>query len=173
MQIASYYTHQPSGQGTVARRGYDPSVPPKADRAVRAGAEPSALAAAVGRIGDRWSLLIVGALLDRPSRFGELLEAVEGIAPNVLSQRLRHLEQEAVVVAQPYSDRPPRFVYELSAAGLELAGALLLLAEWGGRGASLEPHRHGACGTALEARWYCPTCERAVEDDDAGELHAL
>ena len=78
---------------------------------------------------------VIAALLDGPRRFGELQDEVEGIAPNVLTQRLRQLERNALVVARPYSERPPRFVYELSAAGHELAGALRLLAGWGARNA--------------------------------------
>jgi len=135
---------------------------------------PSPLADALARVGDRWTLLVVGALMDGPRRFGDLQEAVPGIAPNILSQRLRHLEREALVVARPYSERPPRMVYELSAAGRELAGALRLLADWGARNSeAAEPARHGACGTPLEVRWYCPTCERTVDDDEADELEYL
>jgi hypothetical protein len=72
------------------------------------------------------------------------------------------------VVARAYSERPPRFVYELTSAGAELAGALRLLADWGARQAeSAEPLRHADCGTALEARWWCPACEVPVDDDAA------
>ena len=135
---------------------------------------PSPLADALARVGDRWTLLVVGALIDGPRRFGDQQEAVPGIAPNILSQRLRHLEREALVVARPYSERPPRMVYELSAAGRELAGALRLLADWGARNSeAAEPARHGACGTPLEVRWYCPTCERTVDEDEADELEYL
>jgi DNA-binding HxlR family transcriptional regulator len=132
--------------------------------------ERSPLGEALAAVGDRWTLLIVEALLDGPLRFGELEEAVEGIAPNILTQRLRRLEQDGLVVAHPYSERPRRFVYELTEGGRELAGALLLLAQWGARHSDAEPVRHAACGTALEARWYCPTCEQAVEDPE-DDLH--
>jgi DNA-binding HxlR family transcriptional regulator len=131
----------------------------------------SPLDEAVARVGDRWTLLIVQALLGGSRRFNDLLEALPGIAPNVLSQRLKHLEREAVVVGQPYSRRPPRLAYQLTASGRELAGALRLLAQWGAeRSGEGEGLRHVACGTLLEARWYCPTCARPVEDDDAGDL---
>ena len=134
----------------------------------------SALSEALDRVGDRWTLLIVEALLDGPHRFGDLKEALPGIAPNVLTQRLRHLEHEALVVAHPYSRRPPRFAYELTEAGGELAGALRLLADWGARHSDrVEPLRHDACGTALEARWWCPSCETAVADDEAAETHLV
>src|SRR6266700_3228801 len=98
--------------------------------------ERSPLADALAAVGDRWTLLVVAALLDAPRRFGELQQEVDGIAPNVLAQRLRQLERNALVIARPYSERPPRFVYELSAAGRELAGALRLLSGWGARNAS-------------------------------------
>jgi DNA-binding HxlR family transcriptional regulator len=129
------------------------------------------LQAALARVGDRWSLLVIDALLAGPRRFGELQQDISGIATNVLSQRLRHLEHEGVIVAKAYSNRPPRYAYELTAAGRDLAGALLLLTRWGsqqgdgGRAADAGPH-HQACGSALEPRWYCPTCDRVVHDDE-------
>src|ERR687893_1338726 len=110
----------------------------------------SPLADALARVGDRWTLLVVAALLDGPKRFNELQEELDGIAPNVLSSRVKALVEQALVVAQPYSDRPPRFVYELSESGRELAGALRLLADWGARTAGdAQPLRHAACGTPL------------------------
>jgi DNA-binding HxlR family transcriptional regulator len=139
-----------------------------------AGAETadSPLAAALEAVGDRWTLLLVEGLLEGPRRFGDLEEGLPGIAPNVLSQRLRRLESEGLVVAQPYSERPRRYVYELSATGRELAGALRLLADWGARHREgTEPPRHDACGSPVAARWWCPTCERPVELGDTGELH--
>lgn len=130
------------------------------------------LAAALERVGDRWSLLIIEALLDGPRRFGELSETVAGIAPNILADRLRRLEGERILRATPYSDRPPRFRYELTEEGHELAGVLRLLGDWGSRGStSAEPMRHASCGTPVEARLWCPTCARSVEDDDADGLH--
>jgi DNA-binding HxlR family transcriptional regulator len=137
-------------------------------------AEPpsSPLAAALDSVGDRWTLLLVEVLLDGPRRFGDLQEQVPRIAPNVLTQRLRRLESEGLVLAQPYSERPQRYVYELTASGQELAGALRLLADWGARHReSAEPPRHDACGTPVEARWWCPTCEEPVDEDQAGGLH--
>jgi DNA-binding HxlR family transcriptional regulator len=134
--------------------------------------EPSTpLAAALASVGDRWTLLLVEALLDGPRRFGDLQGSLPGIAPNVLSQRLRRLEGEEIVVAQPYSERPQRFVYELTASGHELAGTLRLLADWGARHRdAAEPPRHEVCGTPVEVRWWCPTCDRPV-DDESADLH--
>jgi DNA-binding HxlR family transcriptional regulator len=132
----------------------------------------SPLADALDSVGDRWTLLIVATLLDGSRRFGELQEELEGIAPNVLSSRLRHLEEEGLVVAEAYCERPPRFVYELTESGRALAAPLRLLAHWGARRrGDAEQPVHAVCGTPLEATWYCPTCQEPVADEDAGELH--
>jgi DNA-binding HxlR family transcriptional regulator len=124
----------------------------------------------MARVGDRWTLPVVEALLEGPRRFGELAERLPGIAPNILTDRLRGLERDGLVAARLYSRRPPRSTYELTAEGRALADAVRLLSDWGARHAGAEPARHAACGTPLEVRWYCPTCEQAI-DDDAESLH--
>jgi DNA-binding HxlR family transcriptional regulator len=132
------------------------------------------LAAAAAAVGDRWTLQIVGALLDAgPLRFGELRARVAGIAPNVLAARLRHLEAEGLVSADAYSRRPPRFAYELTVAGRELGAALFLLARWGAERAGADPPRHAACCTPLEARVWCPACGVPVDGDEPDELHVV
>lgn len=126
----------------------------------------SPLAEALARVGDRWTLLLVEALLAGPRRFNDLAGQIPGIAPNILSERLKRLEREALLVARPYSERPPRAAYELTADGKELAGALRLLAHWGTRHTDpSQAPRHNACDTPVEARWYCPTCDRLVDDE--------
>ena len=121
----------------------------------------SPLGAALDRVGDRWSLLLVERLLDGPARFNDLLTGVPGIAPNILSDRLRRLERERVVHAVPYSARPVRMEYALTADGRDLASAVRLLADWGGRRpvdgeASHEALRHDACGTPARGALVLP-----------------
>src|SRR5215211_4989835 len=147
-----------------------------ADRQESSARDPAAspLAAALVRVGDRWTLLVVQALLPGPRRFNELLEEIPGIAANILSQRLKRLERDALLLSRPYTERPPRAAYELTAEGKELAGALRLLAQWGGRHAlPAEAPRHATCGTPLEVRWYCPTCDHLVEEEPELEMHFL
>ena len=146
---------------------------PRYDERMPEDSLSAALAAAVAKIGDRWSLLVINSLLDGPRRFNELVEEVLGIAPNVLSARLRHLEDEGIVVVRPYSKRPPRSDYALSASGKELAGALQLLARWGSEQPGAGDIRHRACGTPLDVRWYCPTCARIVEEPEDSNLRIL
>ena len=113
---------------------------------------------------------MVEALLDGPRRFNELSDAIPSIAPNILTDRLRRLERERIVHATPYQHRPTRMAYALTANGSALASALRLLADWGARGAGeADPIRHGRCGTPLETRWFCPTCELAIDDREVDE----
>ena len=136
----------------------------------------AALSSALERVGDRWTLLVVAALLDGPMRYGELQEAVPGIATNVISSRLKDLERQGLVVASPYSDRPLRLEYQLTSIGAELAGAMRLLAAWGAGSAAAEdatrepagdrgPPVHVTCGTPLEVRYWCPTCQQLADDE--------
>lgn len=131
----------------------------------------SPLAATLEKIGDRWSLQVVEALLESPKRFGDLEGAVEGIAPNILSARLKHLERAGLVASTAYSERPVRFEYALTSSGAELAGVLRMLAHWAARqGADSEAVRHITCGTPVEPQWFCPTCAARVDERDTTEL---
>ena len=100
---------------------YDPGV-----------AATTPLSAALERVGDRWSLLLIEALLDGPRRFGELSEAVEGIAPNILSERLKRLEGERVIRRD---------------ALLGAAAAVQLRADRRGAGAGRRPAAPGRLGS--------------------------
>jgi DNA-binding HxlR family transcriptional regulator len=132
-----------------------------------ASSATTALANALERIGDRWTLLTIAALLDGPRRFGELQATIANISTNVLTSRLRALERLGIVVASPYSERPPRFEYYLADAGHALADAIRLLAAWGAGADSLsEGLVHARCSTNLEVRYYCPTCDEIVTDAD-------
>ena len=132
------------------------------------------LEAALERVGDRWSLLLVEALLDGARRFNELAAALPAIAPNILADRLRRLEREQIVVVTPYQQRPPRMSYALTADGRDLASALRLLADWGARRSERpEPLHHDLCGTSLETRWWCPTCSVAIGDPGAIETRSV
>src|ERR1700739_3139224 len=126
-----------------SQRGYDQ---PMAESEL----ELSPLAEALARVGDRWTLLVVEALLPGPQRFNELLGLIPGIAANILSERLKRLERDGLLIARPYSQRPPRAAYQLTAEGTELAGALRLLAHWGSRHTDQDDSpRHPACGTPM------------------------
>lgn len=126
------------------------------------------LTAAVQRIGDRWSPVILDALAAGPQRFGEISEQLDGIAPNILTKRLRQLEADGIISSSAYSDRPVRLAYELTDSGRDLTNALELLAAWGSRHHDdTDTAIHRACGSTLEVRLWCPTCGDLVDGADA------
>jgi DNA-binding HxlR family transcriptional regulator len=87
---------------------------------------------AVSVIGDKWTLMIVrDLLLDGPRRFQDFDHARTGIAPNILSARLKRLEAERVVTRRLYCDHPPRYTYALTEKGRALAPVLNALRDWG------------------------------------------
>ena len=89
------------------------------------------IANALDLLGDRWSLLVIRDLLFLGKRrFGELLGSPEGIPTNILSDRLRRLEESGLVEKLPYQLRPPRYEYQLTAKGQDLFPVLRALAEW-------------------------------------------
>ncbi len=85
-----------------------------------------AIARGLDVVGDRWTLLIVRELLNGPRRYRELQDGLTGIATNLLADRLRHLEQHAVV------DRDSRGMYKLTKWGQGLVGPIYALARWAG-----------------------------------------
>ncbi len=85
---------------------------------------------AVAAIADKWKILIILSLGGRTLRFGELLAALEGIAPKVMSRQLRSLEADGLVVRKAYAEVPPRVEYSLTRPGQTLLPILLDLQRW-------------------------------------------
>ena len=96
-------------------------------------------------------------------RFAELRRRVFGIAPNILSHRLKRLQRHGIVERRFYSEHPPRAEYTLTRRGHELGVVAGALAVWGrkhlsDRGALV----HEPCGTPIRVGYYCPACDRAL-----------
>lgn len=89
--------------------------------------------AAVAVLQEKWSLIIVWALLDGPAGFNELSRKVSGVCPATLSQRLSLLEQAGVVSKTVHSTMPPRTSYVLTASGEDLRPVVLALGAWADR----------------------------------------
>src|ERR1700730_18727154 len=94
---------------------------------------PCGVARALGAIGERWSLLVVRELLLGPKRFTDLSRGLPGMSQNVLSQRLRELEQAGIVRRRRLGPPAGTGVYELSGFRAPLEPVLLAIAPWGRR----------------------------------------
>jgi DNA-binding HxlR family transcriptional regulator len=82
------------------------------------------------RIGDRWTVLIVGVLADGDARFSELRRRIEGVSQKMLTQTLRGLERDGLVRRTVYPEVPVRVEYALTDAGRTLQAPLRALQEW-------------------------------------------
>jgi DNA-binding HxlR family transcriptional regulator len=82
------------------------------------------------RIGDRWTVLIIGALGDGDARFSELRRRIEGISQKMLTQTLRGLERDGLVGRTVYPEVPVRVEYSLTNAGRTLLEPLSALQTW-------------------------------------------
>ena len=93
--------------------------------------ETCAVACCAEIIGAKWTALIVHDLSEGPRRFSELGRSCPGISPRTLSERLRLLEQENLVVRRSYSETPPRVEYELTEKGSSLLPIIKAMSDFG------------------------------------------
>jgi DNA-binding HxlR family transcriptional regulator len=89
------------------------------------------LACALDRMGERWTMLIVRELSLGPLRFSALARAVGGAPTDVLTKRLRDLEQHGIVERRELDPPSPAIVYELTELGHGLEGPMIELSRWG------------------------------------------
>src|SRR5260221_3492347 len=93
-------------------------------------------------ISGKWTLLIIRDLASGVKRFNQLERSLQGISPKTLSERLRSLEEEGVILRQTFAEVPPRVEYSLTAKGHDLVAVV-------------------ECMRCYGIQWLC----------DAGELH--
>ena len=85
---------------------------------------------ALARVGDKWTLLVVGMLEEKPLRFTTLRQVVPGISQRMLTLTLRHLERDGLVSRTAYAEVPPRVEYALTPLGRRLLPPVLEMARW-------------------------------------------
>jgi DNA-binding HxlR family transcriptional regulator len=100
-----------------------------ADRPLRIR-DGGAVREVLDRIGDKWSLLVIGTLRSGPLRFGELEEAAVGISQRMLTVTLKRLVEDGLVRRTAYAEVPPRVEYEVTELGQTLVPLVMALAEW-------------------------------------------
>ncbi len=101
------------------------------ESACRAGGHGEAIRDVLSHVGDKWTLLIVGALaVGVRLRFTELLRHIPGISQRMLTVTLRHLERDGLVRRTMYAEVPPRVEYELTEIGITLIEPARALGRW-------------------------------------------
>jgi DNA-binding HxlR family transcriptional regulator len=130
------------------------------------------IAGALDLVGDRWSLLVLRELAYGHYRFTEMQRRT-GAPRDILTARLRKLEDVGVISREPDPGRPGRHVYRATRAGVGLTPVLIALKEWGDRHVNPgdEPVviEH-SCGAVFHARTHCAACGQRVR---SGELRVI
>jgi DNA-binding HxlR family transcriptional regulator len=103
------------------------------------------------RIGDTWSVLIIGSLADGPRRYSQLAARIDGVSPKMLTQTLRGLERDGMISRTVFPEVPPRVEYKLTGLGGSLLGLVGEMSTWA------EKH----IGDVIEARDSYDTRVRA------------
>jgi DNA-binding HxlR family transcriptional regulator len=99
---------------------------------------------AVELIGKRWTGAIIAVLLSGPRRFNEILAAIPGISDRLLTERLRELEAEELIVRRVEAGSPVKVVYEVTCAGAELKIPLDALGQWAEKWIGIAPETGAA-----------------------------
>lgn len=110
------------------------------------GSETCLVEATLRVIGGKWTLLILRDLLDGTRRFSELQRSLGGVSPKCLSDRLKELEHEGIVVRTVYPEVPPRVEYALTEKGRALGGVIAAMRDWGQRYAACAPEGSARAG---------------------------
>ena len=120
-------------------------------------------------VGERWTLLVLRDAFLGVTRFERFQERL-GLAPNILTKRLRTLTEGGVLERRRYQERPERFEYVLTESGKDLLPVVLALMSWGD--AHLAPAgppvvvRHAGCGGDVGLGAVCGRCGETVGADD-------
>ncbi len=129
---------------------------------------PCNIAQTLNLLGDRWTLLILHQLMQGQDTFKKLQDRLTGIPTNLLSERLKSLEADQLILSKLYQPHPPRYRYELTGGGKDLADIFNSLMLWGERNVSNCHKRltHKECGHGIELQYYCNTCNRPVSKEE-------
>ncbi|MFF5470483.1 winged helix-turn-helix transcriptional regulator [Streptomyces achromogenes] len=130
---------------------------------------PCSIADALALVGEKYSLLVLREVCLGNGRFDQLVRNI-GAPRDILAARLRRLVEAGILTKRVYSERPQRFEYRATQAGLELEPVLTTLREWGDRhlrqGTDLPMVVEHSCGNPLVSQVTCQACGGAVRHED-------
>ena len=104
--------------------------PIESDYTAAGAANCKALGQILDRVGDKWTIMVVGVLSGGTMRFNALQRAIPGVSHRMLAMTLRGLERDGLVKRTSFATIPPRVDYELTERGHSLHVPLLNLAAW-------------------------------------------
>lgn len=126
------------------------------------------LAQTLNIVGDKWTLLVLHRILNNKNTFKELLEALNPIPTNILSDRIKLLEKNGFITSEIYNEHPPRYRYMITEKGREFRYVFNSMIIWANK--YLEncnrTLRHKKCGEEVGIRYYCPKCDEYISDNE-------
>ena len=126
---------------------------------------PCNIAQTLNIIGDKWTMLILRQLANGYDTFNSLLERLEGIPSNLLSNRLKSLEEDELIVPILYQEHPPRYRYVLTESGKDLDDLFNCIILWGQKHLKKCSKKlvHADCKHVIELQYYCPYCKKNID----------
>ncbi|WP_058485772.1 winged helix-turn-helix transcriptional regulator [Defluviitalea phaphyphila] len=129
---------------------------------------PCNIAQTLNIIGDKWTLLILRALSNGNDTYNKLLNNLEGIPSNLLSSRLKSLEEDELITSVLYQKHPPRYKYILTESGKDLEDVFNTIILWG------EKHLkkcykelvHSSCNHKIQIQYFCPHCQKTIDKNE-------
>lgn len=128
---------------------------------------PCNLAQTLNIIGDKWTLLILYQLKQGHDTYKDIQANLEGIPSNLLSERIKFLEEEGLISQSLYQNHPPRFSYTLTERGSDLSAVFNSIILWGEKHiTSCHKKLVHVCGGKVRQQYYCPDCGKVVDDSE-------
>lgn len=128
---------------------------------------PCNIAQTLNIIGDKWTLLILRQIMIGHDTYSEILQNLEGIPTNLLSDRLKSLAEDELISSELYQEHPPRYRYILTKGGMDLTDVFNSIILWGERNLN-KCHKklvHSECGHKIEMTYFCPECGKYISRD--------
>lgn len=110
------------------------------------------LGKAMSALGSKWKPIIVLVIKDRKLRFGELAVRISVISRKVLTDQLKEMQTDGLVIREEFKELPPRVEYSLTEKGLALLPILYLLEEWETKYHVYDPEKDKDCKMILEGK---------------------
>ncbi|WP_308196389.1 winged helix-turn-helix transcriptional regulator [Clavibacter phaseoli] len=120
----------PDERGQALQDRLAESMPPM--RALCSGDTPELFRSLMSRVGDKWTLLVIGVLGADRQRFTEIADMIPGISRRMLTVTLRALERDGLVTRTVYAEVPPRVEYEVTDLGHSLQSVAFVVGDWVG-----------------------------------------
>lgn len=119
-------------------------------------------------IGDRWTLLIIHEIFLSKKTYKELAEVLTGIPSNLLSNRLKELEENGIIKTELYQKNPPRYSYVITKKGEDLKDIFYSIVLWGEKHLEVchKELREKETGDPVEIRYYNPKTKKILDYDD-------